>query len=97
MIISVVNRSKTITDEQVLNTIRAINRQIAEDFEPYWSLPAKLRLEGAVGEQPDKMKLAEMRVYCIDSQDSGAAMSKTRMTEILILDNKGKSTWLDKY
>ncbi|MSP41645.1 MAG: hypothetical protein EXR70_24430 [Deltaproteobacteria bacterium] len=47
MIISVVNHSDgQITDEKVLRAIRAINRQIAQDFEPYWSLGATLRLEG---------------------------------------------------
>lgn len=46
MIISVINRSKTIPDTEVQTVIRAINRQIKEDFEPYWSFGATLRLEG---------------------------------------------------
>lgn len=78
MIISIVNRSKTISDEQVLNAIRAINRQIREDFEPYWSLGATLRLEGSVGEQPDKLKLPEMRgdaiLYLSDKADVANAL-----------------------
>jgi phospholipase C len=73
MIISVVNRSATILDEQVLVAIRAINRQIAEDFLPYWSLPARLRLEGVVGTQLDKSQLADMRgdavLYLADQAD----------------------------
>jgi len=73
MIISVVNRSKTLTDEQVQCAIRAINRQIAEDFEPYWSFGAKLRLEGAVGSALDKQTLQEMRgdaiLYLWDKAD----------------------------
>ena len=73
MIISIVNRSNTISDELVLEAIRAINRQIKEDFEPYWSLGATLRLEGAVGGQPDKLKLPEMRgdaiIYLSDKAD----------------------------
>lgn len=78
MIITVVNRSKTIKDEQVLAVIRAINRQIKEDFEPYWSLDAMLRLEGAVGGQPDKLKLPEMRgdaiLYISDKADVADAL-----------------------
>ena len=73
MIISIVNQSNLLTDEQVLTAIRAINRQIAEDFEPYWSLPARLRLEGAVGREPDKAHLYEMRgdavLYLFDQAD----------------------------
>jgi hypothetical protein len=45
MIISVINFTK-IKDEEVHRVLRAINRQIAEDFEPYWSFGAQLRLEG---------------------------------------------------
>ena len=78
MIITVVNRSKTITDEQVLDAIRAINRQIREDFEPYWSLGAMLRLEGSVGERADKLKLPEMRgdaiLYLSDKADVAGAL-----------------------
>lgn len=78
MIISVINCSKTLTDEQVLGAIRAINRQIAEDFEPYWSFGATLRLEGAVGDVPDKQKLQEMRgdaiLYLWDKADVADAL-----------------------
>lgn len=78
MIITVVNRSKTIADELVLDAIRAINRQIKEDFESYWSLGATLRLEGTVGVQPDKLKLSEMRgdaiLYLSDEADVADAL-----------------------
>ena len=43
MIISVKNHSR-IPDGEVLAAIRAVNRQIAEDFAPYWALGAVLRL-----------------------------------------------------
>src|SRR5262249_14755137 len=33
-------------DEEVEKVVRAVNRQIAEDFEPYWNIGARLRLEG---------------------------------------------------
>lgn len=50
MIISVINHTNgQLSDEQVQGAIRAINRQIKEDFEPYWSLGATLRLEGKAG------------------------------------------------
>jgi len=62
MIISVINHSNgQVSDEQVHGAIRAINRQIAEDFEPYWSLGAELRLEGKSGTKPSKQDLADMR------------------------------------
>jgi hypothetical protein len=63
MIISVINHTKTISDEEVQRTLRAINRQIREDFEPYWSLGAELRLEGRSQNQKklNKTDLADMR------------------------------------
>lgn len=60
MIISVVNFTRSIKDETALAAIRAINRQIREDFEPYWSLGATLRLEGK-GHKPKKQKPQDMR------------------------------------
>jgi len=45
MIISIINHtSAKIKDEELQSIIRAINRQINEDY--YWSLGATLRLEG---------------------------------------------------
>jgi hypothetical protein len=39
MIISVINHmGGKIKDKEVQAVIRSINRQIKEDFEPYWSL-----------------------------------------------------------
>jgi hypothetical protein len=62
MIISVINHTNgQLSDEQVQAAIKAINRQIAEDFEPYWSLGARLRLEGRSGKKPTKNGLADMR------------------------------------
>ena len=53
MIISVINHTNhLISDEELEYAIRAINRQIAEDFEPYWSMGAKLRLEGRSERKP---------------------------------------------
>ena len=62
MIISVINHTNgDISDEDLQGTIRVINYQIAEDFEPYWSLGARLRLEGRSGKKPSKNNLADMR------------------------------------
>jgi len=78
MIISIINRSHRLKDEQVQNAIRAINRQVAEDFEPYWSFGATLRLEGAVGARPDKQTLADLRgdaiLYLWDESDVEEAL-----------------------
>ncbi len=62
MIISIVNHTNgEIKDEDLQTAIRAINRQIAEDFEPYWSLGATLRLEGRSEKRPGKMTLPDLR------------------------------------
>lgn len=60
MIISVVNMAG-IPDAEMQRVIRAVNRQIHEDFMPYWSLGATLRLEGRSQAVPDKLGLADMR------------------------------------
>jgi hypothetical protein len=46
MLISLVNLTRTESDEKVARIARSINRQIAEDFAPHWHLTARLRLEG---------------------------------------------------
>jgi hypothetical protein len=62
MIISVINHTNgKLTDEELQVVIRAINRQIAHDFEPYWSLSAELRLEGKSEKKPTTHSLADMR------------------------------------
>ncbi|MBZ5552809.1 MAG: hypothetical protein LAO21_08830 [Acidobacteriia bacterium] len=62
MIISVINHTNgQIPDEEIQRVVQAINRQIAGDFEPYWSLGARLRLEGRSGKRPSKVDLADMR------------------------------------
>jgi hypothetical protein len=62
MIISVINHTNgKIKDEALQHAIRAINRQIEEDFAPYWSLGATLRLEGRSSNTPGKQSLADLR------------------------------------
>jgi len=79
MIISIINHTNgKISDEELQVAIRAINRQIAHDFEPYWSVGAALRLEGRSTETPDKMKLQDMRgdsvLYLWDQVDVDEAL-----------------------
>lgn len=74
MIISIINHTNgTISDEELQAAIRAINRQIKEDFEPYWSLGATLRLEGKSGKMPRKQSIMDMRgdavIYLWDKID----------------------------
>lgn len=47
MLISVVNRSRKLADAELQRALRAINRQFAQDFEPYWQFGARLQLAGA--------------------------------------------------
>jgi hypothetical protein len=62
MIISVINHTNgQVSDAELLQAIRAINRQITEDFSPYWSLAATLRLEGRGGARPQQQNPADMR------------------------------------
>ena len=41
MLISVVNRSKVLTDAKLQDAVRAINRQLEEDFYPHWQFGAR--------------------------------------------------------
>ena len=62
MIISIINHTDgQVKDDELQRVIRAINRQIEEDFEPYWSLGATLRLEGRSETAPSKLSLPDLR------------------------------------
>jgi hypothetical protein len=62
MLISIVNHTNgKLTDEKVQEGVRAVNRQIAHDFEPHWHMAAELRLEGSIGKRPDQERLPELR------------------------------------
>jgi len=79
MLISIVNHTRgRLKDEDVQAAIRAINRQIAHDFEPYWNMSAELRLEGPVTKRPAKVTLPELRgdavLYLWDTVDPDGAL-----------------------
>jgi hypothetical protein len=78
MLISVVNHTADISDAQVHEAIRAINRQIAEDFAPYWHMHASLRLEGRSTAKPNTTRLPDMRgdavLYLWDGDDGDDAL-----------------------
>jgi hypothetical protein len=64
MLISVVNHTngkKKVSDEEVQRVIRAVNRQVTEDFEPYWGMGAMLRLEGRASTNADEEKPIDLR------------------------------------
>ncbi len=71
-LISLVNLSGE-PDEVVQGVVRAINRQLVEDFEPHWHRPARLRLEGRAGRKPRPEDPRSMRghgvIYLWDSAD----------------------------
>jgi hypothetical protein len=78
MLISVVNHTRgRLKDEDVQVAVRAVNRQISHDFEPYWNISAELRLEGPVNRQPSK-NLADLRgeaiIYLWDKLDPDGAL-----------------------
>jgi hypothetical protein len=77
MIISVINlTNKKVKDSEMLTVIRAVNRQIKEDFEPYWSLGATLRLEGHQNNNFRIENPADMRgdavIYVLDKVSASA-------------------------
>jgi hypothetical protein len=79
MILSVLNHATTdLTDEDVQLALRAINRQLAEDFEPEWSMGAQLRLEGKSQKTPSKTSLPDLRgdaiLYLWDGSDVDDAL-----------------------
>jgi hypothetical protein len=79
MVISVINHTNDqIRDEEVQQVIRAINRQITEDFEPYWGYGADLRLEGKSTLTPDRQQPADMRgdavIYLWNNTDVEGAL-----------------------
>lgn len=66
MIISIINDTDgKLLDTDLLTAIRAINRQIDQDFAPYWGYDAQLRLEGSGRRQPNKIDAHDMRADAV--------------------------------
>jgi len=62
VIISLINMTNgAVSDELLQSAIRAVNRQIAEDFAPYWGFGAHVRLEGKTGRKRADVDPADMR------------------------------------
>jgi len=85
MIISVINHTNgKVSDEELQSAIRAINRQIREDYEPYWHIGAELRLEGRSGKKPSTQHIADMRgdavLYLWDAADVDNALGYHDLT-----------------
>lgn len=79
MLISIINHTDgDVKDEELQRAIRAINRQINEDFEPYWSMSATLRLEGRSTNAPETVEVADMRgdaiIYLWNESDVPGAL-----------------------
>src|SRR6266536_1792984 len=78
MLISAVNLSKKIADEEVQPVLRAINTQIAQDFAPYWGMSATMRLEGRAARKPKREHPPELRgdaiIYLWDHADVDDAL-----------------------
>jgi hypothetical protein len=79
MVISVINRTDgQVSDAEVQSTLRAINRQIVEDFTPHWSLAATLRLASATARAPRTPHVVDMSgdavIYLWNTTDVPAAL-----------------------
>lgn len=61
MMISLINHTESLPDERVHDAARAVNRQIREDFEPYWHFGGSLRLEGASTRRPRTGQAPDLR------------------------------------
>ena len=83
MLISVINRSIGVTDAELQRAVRAINRQLEEDFYPHWQFGARLRVDGAgrvVGD-PDRQvalpllpgRRGDAVIYIVDQPTVGGA------------------------
>jgi hypothetical protein len=68
MRISVVNFSMRVGDGDVLDAIRAINRQIAEDFQPVWHQPSRLVFAATLAGSPaPELLTSDAAIYICDT------------------------------
>lgn len=72
MIISIINNTD-LHHQDVQDVLRAVNRQLQEDFRKYWHKDVEIRLEGWTGEAPNKDTPLDMRgdaiIYLWDEVD----------------------------
>jgi hypothetical protein len=79
MRISVINCTNgLLSDDEVQKALRAVNRQITEDFAPYWNLNGMLRLEGRSAGRPDYENPTDMQgeaiIYLWDESNIADAL-----------------------
>jgi hypothetical protein len=77
MHITLVNLSK-ISDDEVLPVVRAVNRQLTEDFAPYWDQNATVRLQNPAAVRPNRERPLDLRgdaiLYLWDDADVPGAL-----------------------
>lgn len=79
MFISIINHTNgLLSDAEVQHAIRAVNRQVREDFFPHWGKTATMRLEGARNDEPQQHNPSDMRgnavIYLWDKSDIDGAI-----------------------
>lgn len=79
MLISVINFTRgKVSDEDLQRVVRAVNRQISEDFEPYWSMGARLRIDGRSVDKPNAATFEDLRgdaiIYVTDEANLPGAL-----------------------
>lgn len=83
MIISIINTT-SLNRQEVQNKIRAVNRQLQEDFKAYWHTDVQLRLEGWTGETIDPSRPLNMRgdavIYLWEDDDTTHALGYHALT-----------------
>ncbi|MDE0024529.1 MAG: S8 family serine peptidase [Spirochaetaceae bacterium] len=83
MTISVINATM-LCRQEVQDKIRAVNRQLQDDFRRYWHADVHLRLEGWTGESPDPRRPLNMRgdavIYLWDGDKTARALGYHGLT-----------------
>jgi hypothetical protein len=83
MQISVINLTRELDEAEILQAIRAVNRQIAEDFAPRWHLSGRLRLDPALSteapdvDRPHQAMRGDAVLYLMDEATSRSAWSSS--------------------
>ena len=83
MIVSVINTTE-LDRHEVQRTLRAVNRQLQEDFRRYWHTLVELRLEGWTGESLDPTRPFNLRgdavIYLLGGQSTFNALGYHALT-----------------